>query len=73
MTEVLQQAIIVMLEKIENLNKDNKGIQLYIHKFKNLNGPLLQKKKKNTVTIHPKLVLAQMISLKNYAKHLNKN
>ena len=36
MTEVLQQAIIVMLEKIENLNKDNKGIQLYIHKFKNL-------------------------------------
>jgi len=73
MTEVLQQAIIVMLEKIENLNKDNKGIQLYIHKFKNLNGPLLQKKKKNIVTIHPKLVLAQMISLKNYAKHLNKN
>ena len=76
MTEVLQQAIIVMLEKIENLNKDNKGIQLYIHKFKNLNGPLLKKKKKkkkNTVTIHPKLVLAQMISLKNYAKHLNKN
>lgn len=72
MTEVLQQAIIVMLEKIGNLNKDNKGIQLYIHKFKNLNGPLLQKKK-NTVTIHPKLVLAQMISLKNYAKHLNQN
>lgn len=63
MTEVLQQAIIVMLEKIENLNKDNKGIQPYIHKFKNLNGPLLQKKK-HTVTIHPKLVLAQMILLK---------
>lgn len=50
MTEVLQQAIIVMLEKIENLNKDNKGIQLYIHKFKNLNGPLLQKKKKKTLS-----------------------
>ena len=50
MTEVLQQAIIVMLEKIENLNKDNKGIQLYIHKFKNLNGPLLQKKKKKKKT-----------------------
>ena len=50
MTEVLQQAIIVMLEKIENLNKDNKGIQLYIHKLKNLNGPLLQKKKKKTLS-----------------------
>lgn len=38
-TEVLQQAIIIMLEtneKIENLKKDNKGIQLYIHKLKNL-------------------------------------
>ena len=52
MTEVLQQAIIVMLEKIENLNKDNKGIQLYIHKFKNLNGPLLQKKKKKKKHCH---------------------
>lgn len=71
MTKVLQQAIIVMLEKIKNLNRHNKGIQLYIHRFKNLNRPLLEKKKK--VTIHPKLVLAQMISLKNYARHLNKN
>lgn len=49
-----------MLEKIENLNKDNKEYSL-IHKFKNLNGPLLQK---NTSPIHPKLVLAQMILLK---------
>ena len=57
-TEVLQQAIIIMLEtneKIENLNKDNKGIQLYIHKLKNLNEMDHFLKKKHTIRIHPKL------------------
>ena len=56
--EVLQQAIIIMLEtneKIENLNKDNKGIQLYIHKLKNLNEMDHFLKKKHTIRIHPKL------------------
>ena len=63
MTKVLQQAIIVMLEKIKNLNRHNKGIQLYIHRFKNLKWTTSakKKKKKNTVTIHPKFVLAHMI------------
>lgn len=55
MTKVLQQAIIVMLEKIKNLNRHNKGIQLYIHRFKNLNGPLLQKKKKKNCHNSPKI------------------
>lgn len=73
MTEVLQQAIIVMLEKIENLNKDNKGIQPYIHKFKNLNGPLLQKKRKPHCHNSPKISFGPDDFIKDYAKHLNKN